>query len=201
MESVKQINGSKNSLITAIDIGSSKIACFIAQSIGEGQVRVIGIGHQISRGIKSGNIVDMDEAEQSIRAAVEAAEQMAGENVNKITACFSGAAPESKLISFDVSISGHEIGEGDLQRALDPTWIHSQQSSDRKVIHTFPVSYNVDDSKGVRDPRGMYAEKLGVNMHIMTASMGPLRNLESTIYRCHLGLESFVAAPHASGLA
>ena len=70
----------KGSVIAALDIGSSKIACFIARVRDDsGNVDVIGIGHQASQGIKSGTVVDMDAAEAAIRAAVHAAENMAAD--------------------------------------------------------------------------------------------------------------------------
>ena len=195
------INGTKGSLIAAVDIGSTKIACFIAQSRAKGQLKVIGIGHQVSKGIKSGNIIDMDAVEESIRAAVESAEQMAGENVKQITVCFSGGKPNSKLISFDVSIAGHKISDADLNRALDPAWLYAQQSGDTEVIHTLPVGYSIDGNKGVRDPRGMYGDKLGVNMLLITGATTAVRNLELCIQRCHLDIEKFAIAPYAAGLA
>ncbi len=154
-------NSARSGLVTAVDVGSTKIACFIGQPLDNGGVEIVGIGHQLARGMRNGNIVDMDAVEHSIRTAVESAEQLAGENVSNVTVCISGGVPDSKLISFDISISGHEIGDADLKRALDPTWLHAQQSADRQVIHTLPVGYSIDGNRGVRDPRGMFGEKLG----------------------------------------
>ena len=194
-------NGARSGLVTAIDVGSTKIACFIGQTTTEGGIKIIGIGHQLAQGMRNGNIIDMDSVEHSIRMTVEAAEQMAGENVSEVTVCISGGVPDSKLISFDVSISGHEIGDADLKRALDPVWLHAQQSADRQVIHTLPVGYSIDGNRGVRDPRGMFGEKLGVNMHVMTAAASSMRNLESCIHRCHLEIESIAIAPYAAGMS
>ena len=114
----KLINGTKSGLVTAVDIGSTKIACFIVRSKAQSKLEVVGIGHQVSKGMKNGNIVDMLAVEESIRAAVESAEQMAGENVRFITVCFAGGKLDSKLISFDVSIAGHEIGDADPKKDL-----------------------------------------------------------------------------------
>jgi len=193
--------GLRNGLIAALDVGSTKVACFIARPYEDGSAEVIGIGHQVSEGVRNGNVVDMDAVEASIRATVEAAEHMAGENVREVVLGVSGAALESKLISFDVSISGHEIGDADLRRALDPAWLYSQQPDDRQIIHALPVAFSIDGNKGVRDPRGMYGEKLSVNMHVVTAASGGLRNLVSCVNRCHLDIESLVIAPFASGLS
>jgi len=192
---------SRTGLITALDIGTTKVVCFIARPLENGDAEVIGVGHQVSKGIRNGNIVDMAAVEDSIRTTVETAEQMAGENVHEVVLCVSGCVPDSKLISFDVTISGHEISDVDLKRALDPTWLYSQQAEDRQIIHTVPVAYSIDGNPGVKDPRRMYGEKLGVNMHVITASAGALRNMTACINRCHLDIESRVVAPYAAGLA
>ena len=191
----------RTGLITALDVGTTKVACFIARPLESGAAEVIGVGHQVSRGIKNGNVIDMVAVEDSIRSTVEAAEHMAGENVRDVVLCVSGAVPESKLISFDVVISGHEISNIDLKRALDPTWLHSQQDDDRHIIHTLPVAYNIDGNPGVKDPRGMFAEKLGVNMHVITASVGALRNITACVNRCHLDVERQVVGSYAAGLS
>ena len=96
-----------NGVIASLDIGTTKVCCLIAKERPErtgGGPSIIGIGHQISNGLRNGAIVDLDRAEASVRATVEAAEQMAGENVRDITVCLAGGVPVSKLISFDVSI-------------------------------------------------------------------------------------------------
>ncbi len=191
----------RSGLITALDIGTTKIACFIARPLDNGAAEVIGVGHQVSRGIKNGNIIDMVAVEDSIRATVEAAEHMAGENVRDVVLCLSGSVPESKLISFDIAISGHEITNTDLKRALDPTWLYSQQDDNRDIIHTLPVTYSIDGNPGVKDPRGMFGDKLGVNMHVITASAGALRNITACVNRCHLDVNRQVVGSYAAGLS
>jgi cell division protein FtsA len=188
-------------LIAALDIGSSKIACLIARPFDDGTLEVIGVGHQVSKGMRSGNIVDMGALELGVSATIETAEQIAHENVRDVVICTAGGAPESKLISFDVAIAGHEIGDGDLRRALDPTWLYARQSDDRRIVHTLPVGFSINGTPGVRDPRRMYGEKLGVNMHVITQAASAVRNLESCAARCQLDIEGHVVAPYAAGLA
>jgi cell division protein FtsA len=192
----------RSGLIAALDVGSTKIACFIARPATDGKPpEVVGIGHHLSRGVRSGAIVDMEAAEASIRSTVEAAEQMAGENVRDVVVSVSGAHLASEMVAYEVSIAGHEIGEADLRRVLDPFRGQADRPHDREGIHSIPVGYAIDGTRGVRDPRGMYGERLGVNLHLVTAGAGPLRNLATCIGRCHLNVETRVAAPYASGLA
>src|SRR3546814_10353088 len=71
----------------------------------------------------------------------------------------------------EVTIAGHEVGDGDLRRVLQ----HGQPmdgNGERQLIHSIPVGYNIDGSRGIRDPRGMYGERLGVDIPLVTASAG-----------------------------
>ena len=104
--------------VAALDVGSAKICCFIARPEIGGRLRIVGIGHHAARGVRSGTIVDMDAAETAIRATVEAAEQMAGENIRHVVVNISGGSPESRLIAYEMSIAGHEIGEADIRRLM-----------------------------------------------------------------------------------
>jgi len=192
---------SRNGLIAALDVGSTKICCFIARSHAAAGLEVVGIGHQVSHGVRAGTIVDMDAAEASIRATVETAEQMAGENIRHVIVNLSGGTPQSRMVGYEVSIAGHEIGDADLRRILDPAPLLRERPGDHELIHTIPVGYSIDGSRGVRDPRGMYGDRLGVNLHVVAASTGTVRNLATTVARCHLEIEGKVITPYASALS
>ncbi len=97
----------KGGIAAALDIGSSKVCCFIARSDTGGAPRVIGIGQQASRGIKGGAIVDMELAETSVLNAVHAAEQMAGETIDRVVVSLSGGYPASSSVGVEVSLNGH----------------------------------------------------------------------------------------------
>ena len=190
----------RDKLIGALDIGSHKVCCFIARPEPGGNLRVVGIGHQLSAGIKAGNVTDMEETETSIRAAVDAAERMAGEPIDELYVSLSAGNPVSHGLSAEVAIDGHDVGVADIQNVLAEGRAHFDPA-DHEVIHTLPVAYTVDGAAGVKDPRGLYGDRLGVDLHIVTVSPGPKRNLEACIARCHLKVAGFVVAPYASGLA
>jgi len=197
----------RSGLIAALDIGTTKVCCLIARLSAQqslvpaDELKIIGIGHQVSKGLRSGTIVDLDETETSIRATVEAAEQMAGENISGVVVNISGGQPQSRLIAYEISIAGHEIGDADLRRILDPTVLTNGLAKERELVHTIPVGYSIDGNRGVRDPRGLFGERLGVNMHVISGLSGALRNLETGVERCHLDVEDKVVSPYASGLA
>jgi cell division protein FtsA len=47
----------------------------------------------------------------------------------------------------------------------------------------------------------MFGERLGVDMHVVTAAAGAVRNLTSCVARCHLDIRALVVSPYAAGLA
>ena len=185
--------------IAALDIGSTKIACFVAKTELD-VTRVVGVGHQISRGVRHGAIVDMELAAEAIINAVYAAEQIAGETLKSVIVSTSAGNPASQTVAVDLAVAGHEVTDSDLRRVTD----HGrgvQSAATRRLLHAIPVSYSIDGSRGIRDPRGMCGERLGVNMHLVAADVSALRNLEAVVGRCHLDVENFVVTPYAAGLA
>jgi cell division protein FtsA len=188
----------RGSLVGALDIGSTKVCCFIARV--ETQPRIIGIGHQIARGVRGGAIVDLDAAGHSIRAAVHAAEEMAGETIDRVVTNLSGGYAASRILKTEIDIGRREVSDADMRQVLERGYA-MRDAADRQVIHSIPVGFSIDDSRGIRDPRGMAGERLGVNMHIVTAATASVRNHAAAIGRSHLEIEALVASPYAAGLA
>lgn len=197
----------RSGFVAALDIGTTKICCLIAKPsvergpYGKSGPRVVGIGTHQAQGIRNGVIVDMDAAEHAIRAAVERAEQMVEDNIDRVVVNISAGKPKSKLVACDVAIGGHGITEHDMRRLLDPSALMQDMPEDRDIVHKIPVGFTVDGNRGVRDPIGMFGETLGVNVHVVTAATAPLRNLHTVIERCHLHVDAMVVSPFASALA
>ncbi|HPQ50687.1 MAG TPA: cell division protein FtsA [Alphaproteobacteria bacterium] len=196
----------KGSVIAALDIGSSKIACFIGRVRDEGgNIDVIGLGHQASQGIKSGTVVDLDSAEAAIRQAVHAAEKMAsdvtkGYPLREVIVNVPGIHTQSKLMSMGVQIMGEAVTDNDIRRALAKAQDQAM-GHDVELIHTIPTAYRIDGHEGIREPRGLFGQHLDVDVHMVTGAMGPLRNMASCIQSSHLDITALCSAPYASGLA
>lgn len=190
----------RTGMIAALDIGTTKVCCFIAEHTDDARLQITGVGHQACRGLRSGAIVDMETVRTAILAAVHGAEQMAGETIHGVFVNVSGGRPSSNAFAVEVPITGHEVDQGDVRRVLE----QGRQrvgSDDREILHSIPVGFRIDGSRGIRDPRGMYGERLGVEVHVITAAAGPVRNVATCISACHLDVDAFVVTPYASGLA
>ncbi len=196
----------KGSLLAALDIGSSKVACFIGRIIDDnGGFEILGVGHHASKGIKNGTISDMDAAEGVIRQAVHAAENMAAEAMKsyplrEVVVNLPGIHALSHGNTADVQIDGHEITDNDIRRALAGAQ-EKVLSDEYELVHTIPVGYRVDDSEGIVEPRGMYGQNMSVDIHMVTGDMGALRNMATAIERSHLEITALCSGAYAAGLA
>ena len=196
--------GGKN-IISVLDIGSSKICCFIAEVKNHGTIEIIGIGHQASRGVKSGAIVDLKAAETAVAHAVEAAEMMAktqlqGQPIKSVLVNVPGVHSVSHQMSVDVRISGHEVSDRDVRGALANSLGAVAPGKD-ELVHVIPAGYTLDRTRGIQEPRGMVGENLGVNITAVTGASSALRHLAAIAGQNHLELDGFCSTPYASGLA
>lgn len=186
-------------LLAVLDVGTTKVACFIGRVAEGGRMRIIGLSHQVNRGVKAGTVVDMEAAEAAIGSAVTAAEDMAGETISGLLVSMAGGHPASHTIGIEVDIAGHAVSDADIRQALRVN--PGDLPEDSELVHAIPVTYALDGNRGIRDPRGMFGDTLGLELHLVTTASGAMRNLATVIQRCHLQVDAFVTAPYAAGLA
>jgi cell division protein FtsA len=186
-------------LITAVDIGSSKVAALIAQPA-EGGLQVLGTGQRESRGVKHGFITDMERTEHAVREAVEQAERIARTNIEEVWVSFSAGGLYSDVASVEVALGGQRIEQRDIDELLH-AGRNSIDPEGRLVLHAQPALYTLDGLNGVRQPLGLHAEKLGVDIHVVSADPSPVRNLDLCVRSAHLAVKSIVASPIATAMA
>lgn len=190
-------------VIGVLDIGTSKVTCFIAQApdgTGNNLIQIKGVGHHQSLGLRAGVVMDMARAEKSIRAAVEAAERMADVQLETVYVGISAIGLTSHTYNTDIALNGQPIDDLILRRVLQRAYDECL-GDDVEPLHVVAVSYRIDGKTPVKDPRGMFGKSLLVTTHAMTAPAGPVRNLLACINKCHLKIQSLVATPYASALA
>ncbi|WP_066796496.1 cell division protein FtsA [Sphingomonas soli] len=187
-------------LITALDVGSSKVSALIAQKTDDGQLVVLGTGQRESRGVKRGYVADMAATEQAIREAVEQAERIAGQNIEDVWVSFSAGGLVSDIVKLEADLGGHRVEQSDIDElltagrdAIDP--------QGKMVLHAQPTRYTVDGLAGVKHPLGLHADRLGVDIHVVATDGAPVRNLDHCVRSAHLEVRSIIAAPVATGLA
>jgi cell division protein FtsA len=192
--------GARSGAFGVLDIGTTKTVCLVARIEGDGNPRVLGFGWQRGRGVKGGSIVDLEEAERAIRAAVGQAEEMSDTQLPGAIVNLSCGQPSSRLFNLQWPIGDRAVTDADLRAILSEGRRRGHEDG-REMVHGHPVSYTVDATPGVEDPRGMVCETLGARIHLVDASQAALRNLGTCLARCDLEVEELVSAPFAAGLA
>ncbi|HEV2568885.1 cell division protein FtsA [Sphingomonas sp.] len=187
-------------LITALDIGSWKVSALIAERGEGGTLNVLGTGQRESRGVRRGYVADMSATELAVREAVEQAERIAGVNIEDVWVSFSAGGLVSNIASVEVELGGHRIEQEDIDQLL-AAGRESIDPAGRMVLHAQPTLYTLDGLNGVKNPKGLHADKLGVDIHVVAADASPVRNLDLCVRSAHLEVKAIVASPVATGMA
>jgi cell division protein FtsA len=195
----------KNKIISSIDIGSSKTAVLIAQYREDdpsGKLNIVGAASSRSRGVRKGQIVNIEEAVSAITEAVEAAERMAGYNVAKAWVSINGSHIGSQNSHGVVAVSRPqgEINIEDSRRVLEAARAISLPASS-EVIHVLPMQFTVDNQEGVKDPSGMTGVRLEVDTHMVTGSSPVIRNLTKCVSEIGCDISGLVFSGYASSEA
>jgi len=209
----------KRGRLAVLDIGTSKITCLVLKldparlaeasrhdRLGTslfGAAEVVGARTVQARGVRRGEIVDMDEVCRAIRLALLNSEKMAAPKVGRVDqviVTFSGGRPQSYSTTAEVETETGMVTERDISNVL-AACPEPPVGDDRTILHAQPVELAVDHQTGITDPRGMTGHKLSCAMHVMTVGARPLANLMECIRQCDLDLAGVVSAPYASALS
>lgn len=193
-------------VVGLLDIGSFKIACLIVARKGPAgahdaaSFRVVGVGHQRSRGVKAGVITDLDAAEAAVRAAVAQAERMAGVTLKQVIVSLSCGRLKSQLFGASTPVEGRLVADDDIERALAGGRSYAERDG-RTLVHMNRLGFRLDGVSGMADPRGMSAKKLTLDLHAITADDAPVRNLMMAVERCYLNATGLIPSGLASAMS
>ncbi len=192
--------GQPERTVAVLDVGTSKVSALIALIGGDGAPRVIGSGQKPCLGLKRGTVTDVDKAEMAIRGAIDQAERAAGTQIESVLTSFAAGNLASSMASAEIDISGASITPTDMvtlrqagRAAIDPRG--------RTVVHALPALYTMDGLPGVESPLGMHADRLGIDIHVVTADTPAIMNFTRAVAQSHLGISGLVASPLAASMA
>jgi cell division protein FtsA len=187
-------------LIVALDIGTSKVACLVAELRADGSLEILGMGGHESKGLKKGVVVNIEATVAAIQRALEEAELMAD---CKISSAFVGIAG-SHIRSFNstgmVAIKDREVSALDVERAID-TARAVNIPTDQQILHVLRQEFIIDGQEDVREPIGMSGVRLEVKVHIVTGAVSAAQNIVKCVRRCGLEVNDLILQPLASSLA
>jgi len=189
-------------IITAIDVGTTKVATIVANVKDENDIEVLGVGVVPCRGLHKGIVVNMDEAKQSVAASVKEAQRISGVRIDSAYVGVTGRHISSLNNRGVVAIPRDDrlVRTQDLKRVLSAAR-NVAVAEGKKVLHAIPRSYALDGQEGVRQPVGMHGSRLDVETHIITASVTSIQNLAKCVRSIGVDVEDLILEPLASGEA
>jgi len=192
----------RDRIVTGIDIGTSKITTLIASASDDSTIRVIGVSTVASRGLRKGQIVNIEEATSVISESLEAAERMAGISVASAYLLTGGNHIASLNSHGVVAVAepDKEITDNDVKRVIDAAKAISLPSS-REILHIIPRGYLVDGQEGIVDPVNMTGVRLEVDTHLITGGSIAIRNLYKCVEELGVEVESVIFGGLASSYA
>ncbi len=181
-------------IISGIDIGTSKVTTIIGQySDSEEKFNIIAVSSIPSLGFRKGQIINIEQASNTIVQSIESAERMAGFQINSASICLSAPHIESINSHGVVAISNPngEINQEDINRVIEAAKAVTIAQG-KEIIHIIPIRYSVDGQEGVVDPIGMNGIRLEVEAHIIIASTPALKNIQKCLEEIGIKIDQLV---------
>ncbi len=187
----------ESNLIVGLDIGTSKVVAIVGEVTIEGEIEIIGIGTQPSRGLKKGVVVNIESTVQSIQRAVEEAELMAGCQIRSVFAGIAGSHVKSINSHGIVAVKDKEVTPTDVERVIDAAKAVAVPA-DQRILHVLPQEFLIDSQEGIRDPISMSGVRLESRVHLVTGAVSAAQNIIKCVRRCGLEVDDIILEQLAS---
>lgn len=187
-------------IVVGLDIGTTKICCAIAEVDEESALNIIGLGTNKSRGLRKGVVVNIDSTVESIKAAVEEAELMAGVEVDSAYVGIAGGHIKGFNSHGIIAVKNREVSHQDKERVIDAAKAVAIPM-DRELLHVLPQHYVLDGQNGIKEPLGMTGVRLEARVHIITGAVASAQNIVRCVNRAGLEVDDIIVEQLASAEA
>jgi cell division protein FtsA len=185
-------------MIVAVDIGTSKVVCMVAQiNQAEQSLEIVGYGMKPSKGMRKGVVVNIDQMQEAIQSAVAEAELMADCRIHSAYIGIAGSHIGGRNSQAVVAIRDGEVTQTDIERVIDAAK-SGANPADQRILHVLPQEFIVDDQGDVRNPLGMAGVRLEGHIHLVTCSANAAQNLEKCVRGAGLAIDDIVLEQVAS---
>jgi len=188
--------------IAAVDIGTTKIVAIIGAVTEDSKVRVLGMGKSVSKGVKRGVVLNIEETAAAVQEAVYQAQVESKLTFNEVYVGIAGQHIKSmkNRHSKYIQSKDNEITQTDLDELLND--MHNiALDAGEEIIHVIPQNYTVDNESGVKQPVGMFGKRLEANFHIVVGEISSAKHIYKCIERAGLKVKKMILEPIASASA
>jgi cell division protein FtsA len=167
----------RDTFYTAVDIGTDKVTSIMARVGTEGELKVLGTGVVTSQGMQKGRIENIDEVQETVRAAMEEAQRYIGNGAPSGVYTSVTGTHLSSLNTKEVVDNPDDVGDISaklLDRLLRGSF--PEVGSHQEVLHVIPIGYHVDGMSGIRNPVGLHGNLVEVEAHVVMGESVALKN-------------------------
>lgn len=189
-------------IITTLDIGSFETRSLLVKILPKEEPQIVGIGKVLSKGIKKGVVVDINEASETVAGALNAVQNSSGLKVGELLVGINGTNLSSVSAKGVVAVSraDRQITPNDVERVIKSAQA-TLAAPNREIITILSRGFSIDNEEGIRNPVGMNGVRLEAQTVIVSASSPFLRNLSKAVELSGWKGTAFIPGPLASGEA
>ena len=184
-------------IIIALDIGTSKVLCLVADYDDDNNLRIIGVGQDECTGLHKGVVSEINSTVASIKRAKDKAANMSGNKIESVITGIAGDHIKSYNGNAEVNILNDEVTIDDKEKVIDMA-ADMDIPPDQEILHMIPQYFSIDGQMGIREPVGMAGKRLAVNIHLITCSSTAKKNLNKCIENSLIDADEYVLQPVAS---
>ncbi len=176
----------QKNIVTAVELGTSKICVLVGEALPEGGISVIGRGEASSENaICKGEISDMSAALDILMRVIDEADESSGRQVNNsslIAVAVTGASINSYqgIGTVFVKSENHRVSDDDIDEALQNAQV-KPLPFDQTIINTFDSYFMLDGCRRVRNPSDQVADKFEAFIHVIHGDTNRVENFKSIL--------------------
>jgi len=191
-------------IVVGLDIGTTKIACFVGRKNEHGKIEILSMGKTESLGVTRGVVSNIEKTVQSIKTAVaEAQDRVEGDlTIGLVNVGIAGQHIKSLQHRgmYTRSATQEEISQTDIDALIDDMYKLVMEPGE-EIIHVLPQEYIVDGEQGIKDPIGMSGVRMEANFHIITGRINAAKNIQKCVNKANLEVSETILEPLASSAA
>ncbi|MFA5575239.1 MAG: cell division protein FtsA [Brumimicrobium sp.] len=191
-------------IVVGLDIGTTKIACFVGMKNEHGKIEILSIGKTDSFGVSRGVVSNIEKTVTAIKEAVrQAQDNIEGDlTIGLVNVGIAGQHIKSlqhrgMYTRKDIT---QEISQDDIDALIDDMYKLVMEPGE-EIIHVLPQEYIIDGEKGITDPIGMEGVRMEANFHIIVGRIAAAKNIQKCVHRAELEVQDTILEPLASSAA
>lgn len=191
----------KSKIYAGLEIGTSTICVVVGEVLGNGSIKILGVGQAPSRGVRKGEIVDFETAQTCLNDALVEAEEKSDVEISNVYLAVSGSHIESLCNKGSIRIPEvdgvNEISEEDLDEVREIAR-DIKLPPENVFLHSIIRDYYVDGQEGVQNPVGRQGQVVEADYHIIHGIKTRLQNTIRCVREIPINVEEVVFSPIAA---